>query len=72
MHIIFGHQRVRHAGAADGAGARQRRHDDAVLQGEVANDDRVEQVCHVSSCKKCARPGAWGALVGLPVLQIVL
>src|SRR5471032_3016390 len=46
LRVVLGHQRVRHAGAADGAGARQRRHDDAVFQGQVADGDGIEQGGH--------------------------
>ena len=48
LHVVLGHHRRRHA-LERGARARERRHDDAVGQREVAERERAEQVGHQSS-----------------------
>ena len=45
LHVVLGHHRVGHA-AFIGAAAGQRRHDDAVVELQIANLDRVEKRSH--------------------------
>ena len=47
LHVIFAHQRVRHAARSARSVAGQRRHEDAVRKLKVADRDRVEECWHV-------------------------
>src|SRR3990167_6719331 len=67
LHVVLGHQRVGHA-AFIGAAAGQRGHDDAVIELQIANLDRVEKCGHGTVLSGYSLSASCGS--GLRVLKV--